>query len=95
MIKKDLKIRYKGICEEYKTIKKDVDRFLFVKKYKGDLKLVLDNDVTKICFTEKYNIFEYENKDFEMEYFVLDDYLGNKDLILVLLEMIGIDAELC
>lgn len=80
----------KEIAENYNKIKTDKERFKFLMSHSDKIKLVLDNDMTMVNF-----ITEEDNDEIDISLKDLDDYLGNSEGVLNLLEFIGITAEEC
>ena len=84
----------KEIAKKYNALKTDLERLVFLKEQKGNLKVVLDNDCTMVEFDE----IEDEEKseavsEIELESF--DDYHGWTNAVVELFEFAGITAESC
>ncbi len=87
----------KEIAKKYNALKTDKERLVFLKEQKGNMKIVLDNDITMVefdliggCDDEEQEeiIAGIELKDF-------DNYHGWTDAVVQLFEFAGITAETC
>jgi len=82
------------IAKTYNSLNTDLQRLVYLKDQKGNLKVVLDNDCTMVEFDEirGREILEYVS---EIELKQFDNYHGWTDAIVQLFEFAGITAETC
>lgn len=87
----------KQVATKWNKLKKDKDRFQFLRDYNSVLKIVLDNDYSSVGFItdeeEEHEIIiaieEIELNDFE------EDNFYSSDAVINLFEFAGIVAESC
>lgn len=82
------------IAKRYNSLKTDMERLYFLKEQKGNLKVVLDNDMTMVEFDEIEDE-EKEDQIREIELESFDYYHGWTDGVIQLFEFAGITAESC
>ncbi len=75
------------IADKYNKLKSDKERLLFIIESKKDLKIILDNDESQVCFTKR-KFCNIDLNDF-------DEDFGNRDGVMLLFDTLGIKAEYC
>ena len=73
--------------KEFKSIFGDNEKWFWIHKNKGEVTLILDNDMTYL----KHDL----DHDNELDAGVLDESIGNSPGLYALLESININSELC
>ena len=76
-----------NLLKEFDELNNDKERWLWVLENKDKVFIELDNDITLVSST-----IECEDGE-EVEYTSFDEFLGNKDGVLDLLQALGINAD--
>ncbi|MGL6193833.1 MAG: hypothetical protein ACRC2T_03315 [Thermoguttaceae bacterium] len=94
----ELIAKYKHVATAWNELKTDRERWEFLLKHKSEYSLLLDNDSTTVSVSipeeELQNIdFDDIADDLECESF--EDWVGWDNGVVLLFEVLGIDASPC
>lgn len=86
----------KDLAKKWNALESDWERLKFLKAQKGNMKVVLDNDLSMVEFiTHGANEDEVEDIIANIDLNTFDDYHGWNDSVVMLFKFAGIEAESC
>ncbi len=82
------------IERQYNSLKNDKDRLRYILQYKDVISLMLDNDNTTVCIN--WSELEYDRcVKLGICLNDLDNYIGNSEGLISMLDILGIKTERC